>query len=110
MKPRKGEKPPLSSNSTSHTWRAVRSHEGHSFEWPFSSAARPYSDEIDQFPAVRGNKMAGSQIREPPGFLYFWIVPAPSPAKKTCSQFIPPLRCPVAGAALAVSPYQYKKR
>src|ERR1700758_1345367 len=40
MKPRKGEKPPLSSNSTSHTWRLVRSHDGHSFEWALSSAAR----------------------------------------------------------------------
>ena len=40
MKPRKGEKPPLRSNSTSQTWRAVRSQDGHSLECPLSSAAR----------------------------------------------------------------------
>src|ERR1700730_12114025 len=39
MNPRSGEKPPLSSNSRSQSWRALRSHEGHSRERAFSSLA-----------------------------------------------------------------------
>src|SRR5450755_3708852 len=40
MNPRRGEKPPLISSSRSQSWRAVRSHEGQSFECAFISAAR----------------------------------------------------------------------
>src|SRR5437588_5744927 len=39
MNPRRGENPPLSNNSRSQIWRAVRSHDGHSREWAFNSAA-----------------------------------------------------------------------
>src|SRR5215467_10347240 len=38
MKPRRGEKPPVSKSSRSQSWRAVRSQESHSREWDFSSA------------------------------------------------------------------------
>src|ERR1700690_1993425 len=40
MNPRRGENPPLISNSRSQIWRGVRSHDGHSREWAFSSAIR----------------------------------------------------------------------
>src|SRR6266851_5511700 len=40
MKPRSGENPPLNKSSRSHSWRAVRSQEGHSREWAFNSALR----------------------------------------------------------------------
>src|SRR2546430_14740973 len=43
MKPRNGENPPLISNSKSQIWRGVRSQEGHSREWDFSSLARSES-------------------------------------------------------------------
>src|SRR5439155_24791362 len=39
IKPRNGEKPPFSSSSRSRMCRAVKSHEGKSLDWVFSSAA-----------------------------------------------------------------------
>ena len=40
MKPFSGEKAPLVSSSRSHSWRGVRSHDGHPIDSALSSAAR----------------------------------------------------------------------
>src|SRR5437763_15653548 len=40
MKPRRGEKPPLSNSSRAQSCLPVRSHEAHSREWDLSSAER----------------------------------------------------------------------
>ncbi len=59
MKPRSGEKPPLSRSSRSRICRLVRSQEGKSLERALSSAAFSCVElKVHQFAAMRGNKMA----------------------------------------------------
>ena len=58
MNPRRGENPPLSSNSRSQSWRAVRSHEGHSRELGFQLVdGFRLGDKIDKFSTVRRDQV-----------------------------------------------------